>query len=400
MKKALNSSFNKLSGGSGLGTSMRLEEPGQRRSQENSESRVKQKKPSVAVPARDHDPAADTSFQIIQNLGDSQPKKKSSLITQYENAASNVRPKKENTTSSSYRTTPKSRSIVDSGREQPVDLKALGYSLDIVTNRGSASKQHVIFERLARRMNKRVTSRDIPGNIRRRALDISKGDIQLHNQSYVEPPPQHQAVSSDWSFDIFAENGGNDRLQKIYDIYQNVLSRPNDQLSGTKPQTAADENMCSAPRPPAKPRTNAHIYDNVHRFNPNARSANKSASPYATKLGSSHIRPSTRSQVRKKGPTDKESSSRISERHDSAHLVGKNGSAVGPITIIQAPLINTFNNYNSFNIGNISLEDVSVAHPTSASRPPAKSHFRLRKYGNAAGTKNKPACQHNLSMAK
>ena len=67
-------------------------------------------------------------------------------------------------------------------------------------------------------------SRDIADDIRRRAFDISKGDIQLHNQScfdqHISPKPP-----AEWSFGVLAENSGNDRLQKIYDLYQRVFSQ-------------------------------------------------------------------------------------------------------------------------------------------------------------------------------
>jgi hypothetical protein len=156
------------------------------------------------------------------------------------------------------------------------------------------------------------------------------------------------------------------------------------------------------PRPPQAPRTNAHIFDHAQRANPYGNfSAHKSSSPYASKL-TSELRPSTRSKLRKKSlskemhPTATLSQRKVSTRNSKRADVPASHRAqgVGPITIIQAPLINTYHNYNSFHIGNISISDKSApsmpAYPATAAKPPTGarplaepaiiSNYRLRKY--------------------
>ena len=312
----------------------------------------------------------------------------------------------------------------------------------------------MLFEKLSNRMKIRPNNgpRDVVSGIRKKALEISKGDIQLHNQSCIEKYSSPKVPQPEWSFGILAENNGNDRLQKIYEIYQKVLSQSkmqgqhdspilpisvsanvkpgitnlnNSGLGSANKQTNSEDSGLDIriPHPPSKPKGNAQIYDSASRVNSHVnRSVHKSSSPYAVKLDS-HIRPSTRSQVRKKSienvtsNSTRKTTSRINDRHESAassnaNKKNGNGSAVGPITIIQAPLINTFNNYNSFNIGNISLNQIQPGAeqilaggnqvypaPSSATKPPVVSNFRTRKYKNA-NTAVKSNNKHNLSLAK
>jgi len=295
----------------------------------------------------------------------------------------------KDTNLSSYKSTPKSNSMMDDKNKYKVK-DAHPVNLRIFKD----SKQNTIIEKLRKKMGGKTATRDIPDSIRKRASDISK------NESYIDNNDTDLSGPMDWSFGIFAENNtNNDKLQKIYEIYQKVISQTKPSMSnnGTnsfiKPSSISKNEENIVPHPPSNPLiTNGFQPRRQNRFVP------KTNSPYAAKLDTS-IRPSTRTQIRKKASSKgvRKTTSRMEDRAKAViGTRGKNDS-VGPITIIQAPLINTFNNYNSFNIENISLGHQT--HEPSPGSKPLVSNFRLKKYKNAGQVIPK-ANKHNLSFAQ
>jgi hypothetical protein len=251
-----------------------------------------------------------------------------------------------------YRTSYKSKSINESYRKQPAKFDQLFTNLRILKN----SKQYGMMSKLPQKVINRSHQ-----------FEVTKDSKQSSFNESVA------AERSDLSFGVFADNGNsNERLQRIYEAYKKVVNKTkvHQQLipNAIKLSSGTKVKEVKVPRPPVDPRI------------PQSRRQNrfiaKDFSPYITKLNTS-VRPTTKSQNKKKAIN-------ISIRKATSHIEGrtkrvplKNESEVAPITIIQAPLINTYNNYNNFNIGNFSLGHIQESGTVPK---PAVPNFRKRKY--------------------
>lgn len=226
-----------------------------------------------------------------------------------------------------------------------------------------------------------ITSKLPPRSVNKtHHIDMIKDNIRI-NQSLNDNISPKKDESS---LGIFPENGGNNgRLQRIYDIYKKVVGQAKARQSDSMKFSGATKKL-KIPHPPIDPR----------KIQPSIRQnkfLTKDFSPYITKLNTS-VRPTSKSQNKKKtmNITVRKATSHIDNKNKKIPLY--NDNELTPITIIQAPLINTYNNYNSFNIGNFSLGHIEE---TNKMNKPLGSNFRKRKYNVQPQNKNKT----NLSFA-
>jgi len=254
-----------------------------------------------------------------------------------------------------YKTSYKSKSINGSYRKQPRKFDQLFTNLRIPKN----SKQYGMTSKLPQKVVNRS-----------HYLEVVKDSKQSSfNESMA-------AERSDLSFGVFADNdNSNERLQKVYEVYKKVANqtKTHQRLIPNTIKLSSGPRM-KVPKPPVDPRIPQSKRQN--RF------IAKNFSPYIS------VRPTTKSQNKKKAIN-------ISIKKATSHVEGrtkkiplKNENKVTPITIIQAPLINTYNNYNNFNIGNFSLGHIQESGTMTK---PAVPNFRKRKYlGNNKDKPNTP----------
>lgn len=251
-----------------------------------------------------------------------------------------------------YKTAYKPKPITESYRKQPGKLDLLFTKLKVSKN----SKQYGMTSKLPQKAVNRSHHLEMTRDSRQSSLNESL------------PPDRNEL-----SFGVFADSGNsNERLQKIYEVYKKVVTqaKAHQQLVSNVAKMSPVTKALRVPRPPLDSKVDSRVVPS-RRQN---KFVTNDFSPYVTKLNTS-VRPVTKSQAKKRAVN-------ISVRKATSHAEGRRRAGqrgedeTGPITIIQAPLINTYNNYNSFNIGNFSLGHIQES---AATKPPVPN-FRRRKY--------------------